>query len=200
MYIKYPLPCLAIKRLPCLAVSPLSCIDKIGVNENFIRIGGNSLNAISITSRLKHALELDVSIVDVFNYPESPVSHVLINHKGKFKDKTDFYFPDGGALGMISDAEQLDLNGDGKLDIIYTGEWLGMEVMVRESDRFVKKEHFFPENIYGWWNSLTTIDIDEDGDVYCKFNINMRLEVTAYYLETGLEFSKSMEVNWKIRC
>lgn len=44
-------------------------IDKIGVNENFIRIGGNSLNAISITSRLKHALELDVSIVDVFNYP-----------------------------------------------------------------------------------------------------------------------------------
>lgn len=44
-------------------------IDKIGVNENFIRIGGNSLNAISITSRLKSTLELDVSIVDVFNYP-----------------------------------------------------------------------------------------------------------------------------------
>ena len=44
-------------------------IDQIGVNENFIRIGGNSLNAISITSRLKAMLELDVSITDVFNYP-----------------------------------------------------------------------------------------------------------------------------------
>jgi amino acid adenylation domain-containing protein len=44
-------------------------IDQIGVNENFIRIGGNSLSAISITSRLRAMLELDVSITDVFNYP-----------------------------------------------------------------------------------------------------------------------------------
>ena len=44
-------------------------IDVIGVHDNFIRIGGNSLNAISITSRLKSILELDISITDVFNYP-----------------------------------------------------------------------------------------------------------------------------------
>ncbi|WP_034045174.1 non-ribosomal peptide synthetase [Wocania ichthyoenteri] len=44
-------------------------IDKIGVNENFIRIGGNSLSAISITSRIKRALELELLITDVFNYP-----------------------------------------------------------------------------------------------------------------------------------
>jgi len=44
-------------------------IDYLGVDENFIRIGGNSLHAISITSRLKHALELELSITDIFNYP-----------------------------------------------------------------------------------------------------------------------------------
>ena len=44
-------------------------IDEIGIHENFIRIGGNSLDAISITSRLKEILELEVSINDVFNYP-----------------------------------------------------------------------------------------------------------------------------------
>ncbi|MFS4481483.1 non-ribosomal peptide synthetase [Hyunsoonleella sp. 2307UL5-6] len=44
-------------------------IAQIGVNENFIRIGGNSLDGISITSRLKALLELEVSITDVFNYP-----------------------------------------------------------------------------------------------------------------------------------
>lgn len=44
-------------------------IEKIGVQENFIRLGGNSLMAISITSRLKHSLELEVAINDVFNYP-----------------------------------------------------------------------------------------------------------------------------------
>lgn len=44
-------------------------IDNIGTNENYIRIGGNSLSAIAITSRLKSILELDMSITDVFNYP-----------------------------------------------------------------------------------------------------------------------------------
>ncbi|MBC3759106.1 amino acid adenylation domain-containing protein [Hyunsoonleella sp. SJ7] len=44
-------------------------IENIGVNENFFRIGGNSLNAISITSRLKAMLELEVPVTDVFNYP-----------------------------------------------------------------------------------------------------------------------------------
>jgi len=44
-------------------------IKKIGIHENFIRVGGNSLLAISITSRLKSILELDISITDMFNYP-----------------------------------------------------------------------------------------------------------------------------------
>ncbi len=46
----------------------LGIVD-IGINENFMRIGGNSLKAISITSRLKTVLELELSITDVFNYP-----------------------------------------------------------------------------------------------------------------------------------
>ena len=44
-------------------------VNTIDINENFIGIGGNSLNAISITSRLKSILELEVSIADVFNHP-----------------------------------------------------------------------------------------------------------------------------------
>lgn len=44
-------------------------LEEIGINEDFISIGGNSLLAISITSRLKEILELELSINDVFNYP-----------------------------------------------------------------------------------------------------------------------------------
>jgi len=44
-------------------------LEKISITDNFIRLGGNSLNAISITSRIKKALELEVSITDIFNYP-----------------------------------------------------------------------------------------------------------------------------------
>lgn len=42
---------------------------EIGINENFIRLGGNSLDAISITSRLKKELELELSITDIFDFP-----------------------------------------------------------------------------------------------------------------------------------
>ena len=44
-------------------------LQQIGVYENFIQIGGNSLSAISITSRLKATFELNLLITDVFNYP-----------------------------------------------------------------------------------------------------------------------------------
>lgn len=44
-------------------------LDRVGVDENFIRLGGNSLNAMTITSRLKNAFELDLAITLVFDYP-----------------------------------------------------------------------------------------------------------------------------------
>ena len=45
-------------------------LKQIGINDNFIHLGGNSLNAMIITSRLKEAFELEMlKLVDVFNYP-----------------------------------------------------------------------------------------------------------------------------------
>lgn len=44
-------------------------IGKVGIDENFIQLGGNSLNAMVVTSRLKTAFELDLPITLVFNYP-----------------------------------------------------------------------------------------------------------------------------------
>lgn len=44
-------------------------IESISITENFISLGGNSLDAISITSRLKTELELEISITDIFNFP-----------------------------------------------------------------------------------------------------------------------------------
>ncbi|MFS4467928.1 amino acid adenylation domain-containing protein [Maribacter sp. 2210JD10-5] len=43
--------------------------DAIGIHTNFIQIGGNSLNAMVITSRLREAFELDLSIANIFTYP-----------------------------------------------------------------------------------------------------------------------------------
>jgi len=44
-------------------------LDKVGIDEHFIQIGGNSLNAMVVTSRLRTAFELDLAMTLVFNYP-----------------------------------------------------------------------------------------------------------------------------------
>lgn len=53
-------------------------IENIGIQENYIRLGGDSLNAISITSRLKQLFDLDLNLMEVFNYPtiKSYANHV----------------------------------------------------------------------------------------------------------------------------
>jgi acyl carrier protein len=44
-------------------------IEKIGVKDNFLELGGNSLAAIRITSRVNNALDLDLPLNTVFENP-----------------------------------------------------------------------------------------------------------------------------------
>jgi amino acid adenylation domain-containing protein len=44
-------------------------LDQIGIDDNFIQLGGDSLKAIILTSRIKSALELDVTVNLVFIHP-----------------------------------------------------------------------------------------------------------------------------------
>jgi acyl carrier protein len=52
-------------------------IEKIGVHENFLELGGNSLAAIRITSRINNALDLDLPVNTVF---ENPTLFQLAQH------------------------------------------------------------------------------------------------------------------------
>jgi amino acid adenylation domain-containing protein len=43
-------------------------LERVGRNDNFFELGGHSLLAVSILSRLRSALEIDVSLKDLFGY------------------------------------------------------------------------------------------------------------------------------------
>lgn len=43
--------------------------ERIGVQESFFSIGGNSLNAIRILSKLRSEFDVEIKITEVFNYP-----------------------------------------------------------------------------------------------------------------------------------
>ena len=109
-------------------------------------------------------------------YGFDPLSFLLINNgRGQFYDVTDILAPDLRRLGMITDAEWFDYDTDGDKDLIIVGEWMQITLFeniyneVRDSEepqpgfKKVNEEVGFVDT-EGWWISVTTSDLDGDGD------------------------------------
>ncbi|MEX2235874.1 MAG: VCBS repeat-containing protein [Cyclobacteriaceae bacterium] len=100
-------------------------------------------------------------------YPVTPESFLLENKGGKF----EIVVRDKGRklshIGMVSDAEWLDADGDGWQDLIVMGEFMAIEVFLNKQgkslDQATKK--FFDSPLTGLWNKMNVYDFDGDGDL-----------------------------------
>ena len=97
-------------------------------------------------------------------YPEPPQSYVLINNgSGKFSDQTASLAPGVERLGMVTDAAWLDVNKDGKQDLVIVGEWMPIAVFENSDKGFLPAtEKYFDRSYEGWWNTLTVADVNGD--------------------------------------
>ncbi|WP_250629625.1 VCBS repeat-containing protein [Aureibaculum algae] len=99
-------------------------------------------------------------------YPYPPTSYLLINDKGKFTVGTPSLAPELAEIGMVTSAEWSDINKDGKIDLIVTGEWMGIVVFLNENNRLVRSDKYsYLNNETGWWNRILLADVDKDGDM-----------------------------------
>lgn len=98
-------------------------------------------------------------------YPETPRSYLLINDgKGKFADKTSDLAGSLETIGMVTDAKWIDLNNDGREDLIVVGEWMPITVFLNEDGKLNDKTlDYFDKAYRGWWNKLVVDDINGDG-------------------------------------
>ncbi len=104
-------------------------------------------------------------------YLQPPRSYLLENKGGsdtslRFADVTSKVAPELQNIGLVTDALWQDFNADGKQDLIMTGEW--MPITFFENDGIhlndvTEKMDF--QNTVGWWYSLETVDLDNDGDM-----------------------------------
>lgn len=53
------------EQLICKAFAKVLCLERIGINDDFFKIGGNSLKAITLTSALQ--ANFDINVADIFN-------------------------------------------------------------------------------------------------------------------------------------
>lgn len=85
--------------------------------------------------------------------------------KGIFNDVTEKVAPKLKNIGMITDAQFLDLNADGFKELIVIGEFMGIEIFENKNGAFVPIPDSNLSQMRGWWNVLHTSDLDNDGDL-----------------------------------
>ena len=59
-------------------------VDRVGIQDNFFDLGGNSLNIVMMEHKLKEALKLEIPIVTLFTYPTiQSLANYLIEQEGE---------------------------------------------------------------------------------------------------------------------
>ncbi|MBD0833410.1 VCBS repeat-containing protein [Aestuariibaculum sp. TT11] len=94
------------------------------------------------------------------NYPNAGESFILENQNGTFKDITEKVAPGLKTIGMVTSAEWNDLNGDGTIDLLISGEWMPITMLINHNGKFSIRNNSAE---VGWWNHATVADLNGDG-------------------------------------
>jgi hypothetical protein len=97
-------------------------------------------------------------------YGINPNHLFLVNNgDGTFVDGTDRYAYALKDAGMVTDAKWIDIDRDGKLDLITVSDW-GSPMIFKNSGRRLDRFSSSLDSLSGWWKTLEYADLDDDGD------------------------------------
>lgn len=117
-------------------------------------------------------------------YPATPESFLLVNTGGKFTKATGERAKKLEFIGMVTDAEWIDTNGDGWEDLVLAGEFMAVEIFTNKGGRELEQEtqKYFDAPLNGMWNKILVHDFDSDGDkdlIVGNLGLNTQLKASA---------------------
>ncbi len=127
-------------------------------------------------------------------YPSPANSFILVNQGGRFQ----FLEPNKSTvlkgLGMVTDAEFLDYNEDGLIDILVVGEWMPLTILIQDKSGFNSKYEM--PNTLGWWNCIEAGDLDSDGRAdYVLGNLGLNVKYHGSVDEPFRVYAKDFDDN-----
>lgn len=101
------------------------------------------------------------------DYGATPKSTLLLNvGNGKFQDVTKLWFGTDIDLGMINTANWIDLDGDGKNELVIGGDWQPIRIFdVDISKKLIERKISGFEKSAGWIQTITAGDFNGDGRI-----------------------------------
>jgi len=97
-------------------------------------------------------------------YPSAMESYLLRNDNGKFTDVMTAEMK-AAMPGMVTGASISDVNGDNKIDLMVVGEWSTPKIFTGTGSNFEPVATSSLDNLSGWWQSVSAVDLDRDGDM-----------------------------------
>ncbi len=118
-----------------------------------------------------------------WRYGTDPRSLLLRNDgTGHFTDVTATLAPEVERVGMVTDAQWQDVDGDGRLDLVVVGEWMPITIFRHTGGGKLKRLSVRGlERSHGWWNRIVAADVTGDGRVdfvVGNLGLNTRLRAT----------------------
>lgn len=171
-------------------------VDRLYINDgkgNFIKsIQPLPTSALENSSCVKSAdydndgdLDLFVGIRgQSFSYGLPTNGYILNNNgKGEFSNVTSSIAPGLIKLGLITDASWADIDGDKDMDLLVVGEYMSIKIFINEKGNLVDKTETGGLSLTnGWWNSIESADLDNDGDldfVVANHGLNSRFRASV---------------------
>ena len=149
--------------------------DRLYINNGNGRFSKGELPAITNSASVCEVADFDADgDLDLFvggrmvpgKYPLPADSYLLRNDDGIFVDITSSNADEFLGLGLVTDATWSDIDGDQDLDLIVVGEWMPVTIFENDGGQLTKKQNIDNGLEYssGWWWSIETDDLDNDGD------------------------------------